>query len=66
MDKADAIKEALRRCQSVAEVNATARHFREDVADLDRKGGDDRTQAIQIRNLAAWKRQTLLIEEARA
>ncbi|KQI67977.1 hypothetical protein AN189_12930 [Loktanella sp. 3ANDIMAR09] len=56
----DDIKSALNRCNSVAEVNATARHFAKDVRDLELSPKEtDRTMAIQIRNLAAYRRKMI-------
>ena len=51
------IKEDIRACPTVADVNNTAKHYAEHVAVLDRAGGGARTMAIQIRNLAAYRRR---------
>lgn len=61
----DRIKDACA-CNSVPEVNATARHFAAEVSELESQGGDMRTMAIQIKNLAAWKRADILRKEQRA
>lgn len=52
------IKNNLRSCSKVADVNATAQHYGGHVRALQAAGGKFRTQAIIIRNLAAcmrWK-----------
>lgn len=53
------IKQALRMCPTVADVNDTARHFGWHVAALDRAGGSARVMAIQIRNMAAFRRREM-------
>jgi hypothetical protein len=50
------IKQALRDCPKIADVNDTARHFGRHVAILDQEGGDARTAAIEIKNLASYRR----------
>lgn len=56
----DEIKDALRRCARVMDVNACARHYALDVAKLQRaKDPDKRVMAIQIKNLAKYKRKML-------
>lgn len=51
------IREDFQACPTVADVNATARHYAQHVAALDRAGGSARTMAVQIRNLAAYQRR---------
>lgn len=59
--KVEEIKDALRNCTKVPEVNSCARHYAQDVAALSGDPDPDlRVMAIQIRNLAAWKRQEIL------
>ena len=54
------IKAALRRCQTVPEVNACAIHYRDAVAGLKKSADQDlRTDAIQIINLAAYRRTAI-------
>lgn len=53
------IKDAIRACPTIADVNDTARHFGVHVAMLDRAGDSARTMAIQIRNLAKMRRREL-------
>jgi|GEM_PF-4396433 len=55
----DQIMQALRDSPTVADVNHTARHYGQQVALLDQAGGDARTMAIQIRNLAKYRRWEL-------
>lgn len=55
-EEVERIKAALRRCRSIQAVNLTARHYAGAVADLARQGGDMAVMAIQIRNLAAYRR----------
>lgn len=50
------IKNNLRSCKTIGDVNTTAQHYRGHVYALDQAGGAFRTQAIQIRNLAAYMR----------
>lgn len=60
----DRIKEELRGCTKVPEVNDCARHYAADVAKLAADPDPDlRVMAIQIRNLAAWKRKDILNRE---
>jgi hypothetical protein len=53
------IKDALRKAPTMADVNDAAKHFGAQVAMLDRAGGDAKTMAIQIRNLARFRRWAL-------
>lgn len=53
------IKEAIRNSQTVGDVNFTAQHFGQHVAILDRAGGMARSMAIQIKNLAKYRRWQL-------
>jgi hypothetical protein len=53
------ILEAFRACTKVADVNDAARHFRQHVTILDRAGGPAKTEAIIIRNMAAYMRHTI-------
>lgn len=55
----EAIKAAFRGCSNVPEVNACARDHESEVAALD---ADPKTRvfAIQIRNLAAYRRLVLI------
>jgi len=53
------IKQALRDSPTIGDVNHTAQHFGRQVAILDRAGGDARTMAIHIRNLAKYRRWEL-------
>jgi len=56
----DEIKDALRRCERVMDVNACARHYAVDVSRLQRaKDPEKRVMAIQIKNLASYKRKML-------
>lgn len=55
----DQIKQAFRDCPSVASVNATAQHFARHVALLEREGGEARTLAIHIKNLAKYMRREI-------
>jgi hypothetical protein len=50
------IKQALIDSPTIGDVNHTAKHFGRHVALLEREGGDARTMAIQIKNLAAYRR----------
>lgn len=52
----DHIKDTLRSCKSLAEVNGAAVEFKDEVQEFWNAGGVWRTMAIQIKNLAAWKR----------
>lgn len=55
------IKDALRACRKVPEVNACVLHYAADVAALEAFPDRDlRTMAIQIKNLAAWKRREII------
>ena len=53
------IKDAIRAAPTVADINDTARHFGWHVERLKREGGAARTMAIQIQNLAAYRRQQI-------
>lgn len=53
------IKGALRRSTTIQEVNATVRHFALHVVEMERKGGEWKVQAIQIKNLARYRRLCL-------
>jgi hypothetical protein len=52
----EAILQAFRDCPTVGDVNDTAKHFARHVEILRRAGGQARTEAIIIRNLAAYRR----------
>jgi len=54
------IKDALRNSPTIADVNYTARHFAADVRDMERSGDPHlKTMAIQIKNLAAYRRMVI-------
>lgn len=53
------IKQALRDSPTVGDVNHTAKHYGRHVAILEREGGDARTMAIQIKNLASYQRNLI-------
>ena len=53
------IKQAFRDSPTIGDVNDTAKQFGFHVALLDRSGGEARTMAIQIRNLASYRRKQL-------
>lgn len=53
------IKKALIASPTVADVNDTARHFGQHVKTLEDWGQDARTMAIQIKNLASYRRWQL-------
>lgn len=54
----DEIKGALRRCKTVQEVNACAKHFGYAVTRMARSSCPDlRVMTIQIRNLADYRRK---------
>ncbi len=62
--KVEEIKDALRNCTKVPEVNSCARHYAQDVAALAGDPDPDlRVMALQIRNLAELKRQEILKRE---
>ena len=50
------ILDAFRACPTVGDVNTTAQHYRCHVETLDKAGGEFRTEAIIIRNLARYMR----------
>jgi len=53
----DEIKSALYRAPDAASVNATAVHYKKDVLALERSDDPEkRVMAIQIKNLAAYRR----------
>lgn len=54
----DGIKDALRACRTLAEVDACVRTHAAAVAALDANPGT-RLHAIDIRHLAAWKRRAI-------
>lgn len=56
LDLREALKDKLRACTTIDEVNATVRRIAPKVADM---AARDPVGAIQIRNLAAWKRNCL-------
>ena len=58
------IKDALRRCKSVAEVNLTADHYRPQVKAME-KNRDHRVFAIQISNLKQISIKRILNDERR-
>lgn len=53
------IKDELRACSKIGDVNAIAKHYGRHVALLEREGGEARTMAIQIKNLAAYRRSMI-------
>jgi len=53
------IKDALYACQSIEEVNTTARHFAREVSLMELKGGYFKITAIHIKNLAKYRRDQL-------
>lgn len=53
LSRADALKDRLRACKTLAEVNATVREIAADVAAIE---AEDAVLAIHIRNLAAYRR----------
>lgn len=53
------IKDDLHACPTIGDVNTTAVHYARHVALLDAQGGSALTMAIQIRNLAAYRRKLL-------
>lgn len=57
---AEQIKDALRSCTSVPSVNECAKQFAKDVARLTAGTQDDKTMAIQIKNLASYRRKMLM------
>lgn len=54
------IKNNLRSCATMGDVNTTAMHYRHHVQALEAAGGKYRTEAIIIRNLAAYMRWKIL------
>lgn len=50
------ILDAFRACPTVGDVNTTAQHYRQHVKILELEGGDFRTEAIIIRNMARYMR----------
>lgn len=61
LDRREALKDKLRACTTIDEVNATVRRIAPKVADMT---GSDPVGAIQIRNLAAWKRSCLAASQS--
>jgi hypothetical protein len=54
------IKDALRQAATIQDVNHIARHYATQVRDLDRsRKQENKTMAIQIRNLAAYRRPAI-------
>jgi hypothetical protein len=53
------IKDAIMSCGKVADVNATAVHYHSHVKALERHSPEARTMAIQIKNLASYRRQSI-------
>ena len=51
--------DTIRAAPTVADINDTAWHFGWHVERLKREGGAARTMAIQIQNLAAYRRQQI-------
>jgi len=49
------IKDHINAGQNHAEVQQARKHYARHIATLERKGGDARTMAIQIRNLVAYR-----------
>ena len=60
--KVEEIKEALRACTKVPEVNSCALHYAAEVAAME-ADPEMRVMAIQIKNLAAWRRRQILESE---
>lgn len=57
--KVKRIKDGILACRKILEVNETAKHFQIEVEWLTKQGGDERTMAIQIKNLAAYQRMCI-------
>jgi hypothetical protein len=53
------IKDAFLACPKVADVNATAVHYQRHVKVLEDHGDGARTMAIQIKNLASYRRKMI-------
>ena len=56
LSRAEALKDRLRACKTLAEVNATVREIAADVAAIE---AEDAVLAIHIKNLAAYRRMRI-------
>lgn len=56
LSRADVLKDRLRACKTLAEVNATVREIAADVAAIE---AEDAVLAIHIKNLAAYRRMRI-------
>ena len=62
----DEIKGALQRCETIHQVNATAVQYKRDVMALaNSQSRHNRTMAIQIKNLADYRRKMIAADQER-
>jgi len=61
---ADEVKDALRACESIQSVNACAVQYAQSVVRMQKGSRVDKIMAIQIKNLAAYRRKMLREHDA--